>query len=204
MNVRISYYGVQELASEHGGDIALSGMSIVSSVSMIIMMIVFGVSMGAQPILGYNYGAKNYGRVLETYKKAAIIGSVVAVAGFLTMQLLSNTLVLLFAPDGSKALIEFSVKVMKYATIGIPVIGFQIISSGMYVAIGKPIMSLILSMSRQVLLLIPLIFIFGEAFGLMGVVSASPVSDIVSSGMTALFIVRTVRKLRTEEPERLS
>jgi putative MATE family efflux protein len=204
MNVRISYYGVRELASEHGGDIALSGMTIVSSVSMIIIMVVFGFSMGAQPILGYNYGAGNYGRVRETFKKAAILATIVAAAGFLLMEFFSSGLVQIFAPGGSPALIEFSVMVMRFYAIGMPILGFQIIASGMYVAIGKPITSLILSMSRQVLLLLPLIFIFGEAFGLMGVVVASPVSDISSSGLTAFFIVRTLRKLRTAESERLS
>jgi putative MATE family efflux protein len=197
MNVRISYYGVRELSSEHGGDIALSGMTIVSSVSMIIMMIVFGFSMGAQPILGYNYGAGKFKRVMETFKIAAILATIVAAVGFLLMHLMTKELILLFAPDGSEALVSFSIKVMKYSTIGVPFIGLQIISSGMFVAIGKPVTSLILSMSRQVFLLIPLIFLFGEIWGLMGVVMASPVSDIAATGITAVFIGREVRKLRT-------
>jgi Na+-driven multidrug efflux pump len=197
LNMRTSMYGVRELASEHGGDIALSGMTIVSSVSMIIMMVVFGFSMGAQPILGYNYGAKKYARVLKTYKAAVMLATAVAVVGFLLMHLFTEELIALFAPNGSPELIDFSIKVMKYATIGVPIVGFQVISSGMYVAVGKPKTSLILSMSRQVLLLIPMIFIFGEIWGLMGVVMSSPVSDIASSLLTAAFIWREVRRLRT-------
>jgi Na+-driven multidrug efflux pump len=196
MNVRISLYGVRELSSEHGGDIALSGMMISGSLSMIIMMIVFGISMGAQPILGYNYGAGKYKRVLETYKSAVLIGTIAGVISFLMMQLFADGLVRIFAPNGSEALIDFSVKVMKYMSIGMPFIGFQIISSGMYVAIGKPFASLILSMSRQVFLLIPIIFIFGEIWGLMGVAASNPVSDIASCGVTAIFICYEIRKLR--------
>jgi Na+-driven multidrug efflux pump len=154
-----------------------------------------------QPILGYNYGAGKHGRVMEAYKTAVLFGTVAAVAGFLMLNLFTDGLVRVFAPNGSEALVGFAVKVMRYLSIGLPFVGFQIISSGMYVAIGKPLMSLLLSMSRQVFLLIPMIFIFGEVWGLMGVVMGSPGSDIASSGVTAIFIVREIRELRDSAPK---
>ena len=192
-NERASFFGARELVSEHGGDIALSGMTIAQTISMIIVMIVFGLSTGAQPILGYNHGAGNFKRVMQTYRTAVVFASITAAAGFVLMFFFAEHLVSLFIPDGSDVLVDFSGKAVRGISIGLPVIGFQIVSANYFVATGRPKTSLFLSLLRQVILLIPVIYIAGELRGLMGVVLSGPIADILSSVVTAIVIVYVIR-----------
>jgi Na+-driven multidrug efflux pump len=195
-NFSMSSYGSAELGVQGGGDVALSGMNIVNSVSMLILMPIFGIAQGAQPILGYNYGAQRFGRVMGVYKRAVLAATGVACAGFLLLHVLPDQIVGMFAPEGSPALLGFTPFAMRVATAAMPIIGFQIISANMFVVTGRPKASVILSMMRQVILLVPFIIAFGRIWGLNGVIAAAPAADAISAILTAAMIAVEMRKLK--------
>lgn len=183
----------RSLAS-YGGDIAISSMGIVNSIVTMIIMPIFGINQGSQPIIGYNYGAKNYRRVKETYKLAVLYATVIVTLGFLVTRLFPYQLVSLFTSKDQE-LIAFSIVVIKRYLVFLPVIGFQIVSSNYFQAIGKPKYSAFLGLSRQVLILIPALLILPRFFGLEGVISAGPLADITSSVLTGIFVFLEMKKL---------
>ena len=195
-NTSMGWYGAAGLGVPNGGDIALSGMNIVGSIVMLILMPIFGISQGAQPILGYNYGAKRFDRVLRAYMGAVIAATVVCTTGFVITQLFPVQLVRLFAPVGSSALMQFAPRTMRTMLIIFPVVGFQIVSANFFVVTGRPKISIFLSLLRQCIALIPCILIFGRIWGLWGVVAATPVADTLSFFCTGIMIFFELRKLR--------
>jgi Na+-driven multidrug efflux pump len=196
MNLSAGWYGAAALGISNGGDIALSGMSINGAILMLILMPVFGINQGAQPILGYNYGAKLYRRVLRTYIGAISAATLICTVGFLIVQIFPVQLVRLFAPEGSAALMHFAPRAMQIMMLLLPFAGFQIVSTNLFVVTGRPKISIFLSMLRQCIALIPCILIFGRFWGLWGVVAATPVADGFASLVTGAFIFFELRKLR--------
>ncbi|MDR2176737.1 MAG: MATE family efflux transporter [Treponema sp.] len=197
-NMSMGWYGAEALGVENGGDIALSGMTIGGSIIMMILMPVFGINQGAQPILGYNYGAKRYSRVLRAYILATGAATAICVVGFAVVELFPNFLVGIFITESSEALLAFAPLAMRIAVLMMPLNGFQIVSTNMYVVTGRPKFSIFLSMLRQFIVLIPCILIFGKVWGLWGVVAAGPVADAFSFIITAVMISFELRKLRRD------
>jgi Na+-driven multidrug efflux pump len=195
-NKSAGWYGADALGVANGGDVALSGMNITGVILMLILMPVFGINQGAQPILGYNYGAGLYSRVLRAYLGAIAAATAICILGFAVVQLFPVQLVRLFAPDGSAALMEFAPRAMRITMLLLPVAGFLIVSTNFFVVTGRPKTSIFLSMLRQCILLIPLIFFFGRFWGLWGVVAATPVADGVSCIVVGVFIAIELKKLR--------
>ncbi|MDR3295522.1 MAG: MATE family efflux transporter, partial [Clostridiales Family XIII bacterium] len=200
-NTSMSRYGVEGLGVANGGDVALSGMNIVNSINMLILMPIFGVAQGAQPILGYNYGAKKFSRVFSAFTRAAITGVVIGCVGFVLLHIYPEEIVRLFAPDGSREILSFTPFAMRIATLTLPIVGFQVISANMFVVTGRPKMSIILSMMRQVILLIPCIVLFGHVWGLTGVVAASPAADCGAFILTSVLIAMELKRLRAASAE---
>jgi putative MATE family efflux protein len=197
-NMSMGWYGAEALGVENGGDIALSGMTIGGSIIMMILMPVFGINQGAQPILGYNYGAKRYNRVLRAYILAVGAATAICIAGFAVVELFPHFLIGIFITESSEALLVFAPLAMRIVVLMLPLNGFQIVSSNMYVVTGRPKISIFLSMLRQFIVLIPCILIFGKVWGLWGVVSAGPVADAFSFVLTAVMISFELRKLRRD------
>jgi len=197
-NTSMGWYGPAALGVANGGDIALTGMNINGSITMLIMMPIFGINQGAQPILGYNYGAKNFKRVLRAYLGAIAAATMICVFGFAIGQIFAVQLIKLFTADGSEALMRFAPRAIRIAMLLLPLAGFQIVSSNLFVVTGRPKTSIVLSMLRQCIVLIPCIFIFGKIWGLWGVVSAAPVTDGISFIITGILIIFEIRKLRRE------
>ncbi|MCL2044363.1 MAG: MATE family efflux transporter [Treponema sp.] len=195
-NKSMGWYGASALGVANGGAIALSGMNIIIAIQMLIVMPVFGINQGAQPILGYNYGAKQFRRVLGTYLRAIAAGTVICTAGYIVVVLFAEHLVRLFTPDGSAALMAFTPRAMRTITLFLPAAGFQIISTNLFVVTGRPKISIFLSLLRQCIVLIPCILIFGRIWGLWGVIAAAPVSDVLSVLVTGTMIIFELRKLR--------
>jgi Na+-driven multidrug efflux pump len=195
-NTSTGWYGPAALGVANGGDIALAGMNILGSISMLILMPIFGINQGAQPILGYNYGARHFSRVLKAYQTAAAAATVICTAGFIAVQVFAPFLVQLFALKGSDALMRFAPRAMRVSMLCFPLAGFQIVSSNMFVVTGRPKISIFLSMLRQFIVLIPCILLFGRAWGLWGVVAAMPVADGISFFLTGILILFELKKLR--------
>ncbi|MDR0444001.1 MAG: MATE family efflux transporter [Treponema sp.] len=195
-NMSMGWYGAAALGVANGGDVALSGMNINGSILMLILMPVFGINQGAQPILGYNYGAKQFSRVLRAYLGAIAAATSICVFGFAAVQLFTVQLVRIFAPQGSSALMEFAPRAMRTIMLLLPLAGFQIVSTNFFVVTGRPKVSIFLSMLRQCLVVIPCILIFGKFWGLWGVIASGPVADGFSFLVTGAFIFFEIRKLR--------
>lgn len=182
----------------YGGDVAVSAMGVVNSVVVLFLMPIFGINQGVQPIIGYNYGARKYDRVKEALKLAILSATAIVCAGFIVTQLFPREIVALFNSQDPE-LIAFGAHAISVFLIFLPIIGFQIVSSNYFQAVGKPKHAMFLSLSRQVVLLIPALLIFPRFFGVNGILYAGPFSDLVSSGLTAVFIARELKSLRALE-----
>jgi putative MATE family efflux protein len=195
-NQSVGKYGAAALGIESGGDIALSGMSINMSIIMMILMPVFGINQGAQPLLGYNYGAKKFDRVLRAYLLAITAATGICVFGFVIVQVFPVALVKIFAPEGSEPLLRFAPWAMRVQMLLLPLAGFQIVSSNFFVVTGRPKTSIFLTTLRQCIALIPCILIFGRLWGLWGIVAAAPVADGFSFFVTLVMIAFELKKLK--------
>jgi putative MATE family efflux protein len=200
-NASMGWYGAEALGVANGGDIALSGMSIVGSIVMMILMPIFGINQGVQPLLGYNYGAKKFRRVLRAFILAVIAATAICVVGFVLTQVFPVQLIRIFAPDGSDALFKFAPWAMRAMTALLLVNGFQIVASNLFVVTGRPKTSILLSMLRQFIVLFPCMFIFGKIWGLWGVVAAGPIADAFAFIITVIFIAIELKKLKTAKEE---
>jgi putative MATE family efflux protein len=195
-NSVMSSAGMSDLGLANGGDIALSAVNIQSSFVLMIIMPIFGINQGAQPILGFNYGAKKFDRVFKTYLGAIAAASIFSTLGFVMTQTLSVQLVRLFAPDGSDALMSLAPLAMRTTTLMLPLVGFQIVSTNFFAVTGRPKMSIILSLLRQCIVLIPCLLIFSRIWGLWGAIAALPVADGVAILFTGTMILFEMKKLR--------
>jgi putative MATE family efflux protein len=182
---------------KYGGDIALSAVGIIMSISMLIFMPVIGISQGAQPLIGYNYGAKLFGRVRETLKKATFSATAIVFVGYIVMRLWPAQLVGIFSNDvalkhlASHALVTFFCM--------IPTMAFQVICSNYFQAVGKPLESTLLGLSRQLLIFIPLLLVLPHFWGIEGVWRTPPIADVLSAIVTAIFIYIEMKKLPQDE-----
>lgn len=185
---------------KYGGDVAISGMGIVNSITTLMIMPIFGINQGVQPIIGYNYGAKMFDRVKQAYRLAVLYATAILLVGWVVTRLFPEQLVYLFNHD-DKELIAFGTFAMKRFLIVLPIIGFQIVSANYFQAIGKPMQSALLSLSRQVLILIPALILLPRFFGINGIISAGPLSDVISSMITGVFIIREMKRLESQQRE---
>jgi putative MATE family efflux protein len=197
-NFSIGWYGAAALGIANGGDIALSGVNINQSIAMLIFMPIFGINQGAQPILGYNYGAKKYKRVFRAYLNAIGAATVFCCVGFALAEIFPVQLIRIFAPNGSPALLRFAPWAMRVMLILMPLNGFQIVSSNFFVVTGRPRTSIFLSMLRQFIALIPCLLIFGRIWGLWGVVAAAPVADGFAFTVTGIMILIEMKHLKKQ------
>lgn len=179
---------------EFGGIVAVASFGIINRVLMLIVMPVAGISQGVQPIIGYNYGAKQYQRVLTALNTAIAVAVCICLCGFLGVQLFAEQIVRLFN-DGPQ-LVEVGTKGMRIFLLMVPVIGFQIIVANYFQAIGKAYYSIIFNLLRQVIVLIPLVFIFSRYFGLLGIWAAGPISDIAAALLTGICLYGNVKQLK--------
>jgi putative MATE family efflux protein len=197
-NTSMGWYGAESLGVANGGDIALTGMNIVGTISMLVLMPVFGINQGAQPILGYNYGAKQFARVKKAYLLAIAAATAICIVGFSIAQCFPYAIVRFFAPNGSPVLLAYAPRVMRIVLMLLPLNGFQVVSANMFVVTGRPKVSIVLSMLRQFIVLIPCMLLFGKLWGLWGVVAAGPTADGFAFLITGIMIIFELRKLSRE------
>lgn len=184
----------QDLA-RYGGDAAIGAYGVINAIIVFLVMPVIGINMGAQPIIGYNYGARRYDRVLETLKDAIIAGTLITSAGFIIMELFPRHLVGFFTRDAQ--LLSIGTHGMRIIVAMLPVVGFQIISGNFFQAIGKARKALILTLLRQVIVLIPALIILPRFFQLNGVWFAGPVADGIATLITLIVLLPEVRSLKS-------
>jgi putative MATE family efflux protein len=186
----------------YGGDIAVTSMGVVMAIMNLMLMPIFGINQGVQPIIGYNYGAKKYDRVKEALKLAIITATIFVAIGFITIRLFPEQYVGMFNRKDTE-LVAFGSHALLMFTTFLPLIGFQIVSANYFQAVGKPKQAAILSLSRQILILIPALLILPKFFGIEGVFSAGPLADILSSLMTGAWLFFELRHLDNKHSETL-
>lgn len=188
--------------ARYGGDAAIGAFGIINTIAMFVLMPIIGINQGAQPIIGYNYGARQLDRVKRTLKLAIVSATLLVTGGFILIQLFPTQLLGAFTSD--KELISIGVHGMRLYLLVLPVVGFQIVSANFFQAIGKAGKSMLLSMLRQVIILIPLLIILPRIFHLEGVWYAGPISDFTSSLVTAVFLLAEMRILKRKHAENLA
>ncbi len=179
----------------YGGDVAISVMGILYTVFMLVGMPIFGINQGAQPIIGYNYGAQRFDRVKRTLELAIGVASAIALGGFLVLMAFPAQVIQFFNRQ-DQALINLGIHAMRLATLALPVVGFQIVGASYFQAIGKPRQAMLLMLSRQLLILIPAALILPRFFGLDGVWAALPTSDLAASVLTGICLLFELRRLK--------
>jgi putative MATE family efflux protein len=201
MQAAMSLVGIfqNHALDRYGGDVAVSAMGIVYSVMVVFFMPLQGLTQGAQPIIGYNYGAKKYDRVRQTFRQAVISATVFITFCFLFMQIFPKLFILLFHKKEGP-LMDMGIYCLRVSTLLFPAIGFQILASNYFQAIGKPLEGTILSLSRQFLLYLPLLLFLPAVFGLQGVFFAMPAADLGAVAISAGFMAVEMKRLNRLSP----
>ena len=172
----------------HGGDLAIGAYGINNRILFLFIMIVNGITQGMQPIAGYNYGAKKYDRVNEVLKRAIIYATAVMVVGFCACEFATEWIIGWFTSDSQ--LIAIAVEGMQIMVAIFPLIGFQIVVGNFFQSIGMPKKSIFMSMTRQLLFLVPMLIILPQFLGTTGVWLSMPVADLLSVAVGATMIYR--------------
>lgn len=179
----------------YGGDLAVSTIGIVMSANTMLIMPMIGLSMGSQPILGFNFGARKFDRVVGTYKLGIVAAMAYGVLSWAVSFFFTRQVVQVFTTD-DQALIDGATHALRIFNMMLPVIGFQTMTSTLLQSVGQPMRSLLMSLSRQVIILIPLLKILPRFFGLSGIYASYPTSDLLSCILAAALGFMTLRKLK--------
>ena len=185
-------YNIQLI--KFSSDIAIAAMGIINSVAMLIVMTIVAINMAAQPIYGFNYGADNYKRVKDTLIICMKAATGIAIIGWLIVQFFPEMIILAFN-SSSEELLKVGTQGLRTFLIALPIIGFQVIIGNYFQSIGKAGTSILLTLMRQVILLIPILFILPNYLGLKGVWFASPIADVGSAIVAGYFIIRELKNL---------
>lgn len=198
INNSLTHYGASSI---YGTDIPLAACGIVMKTNAILLAVVIGISQGSQPIIGFNYGAKQYDRVRGIYRLAIGCNLVVSLVGFLLFQFCPRQIISIFG-SGNALYFEFAVRFMRIFLFMVLVNGVQMLSSSFFSAIGKPVKGLVLSMTRQVLFLIPLLLLLPILMGgIDGILFAGPVADTMAFLTTVCLVSREMKRIRGLEAQ---
>ena len=197
LNNSLIYYGAQSI---YGSEIPLACSGIVMKTNAILLSFIIGISQGSQPIVSFNYGAKNYHRVRGIYKLAISWTLVISFIGMIAFQFFPKQVISLFG-TGDALYFEFAVKFMRIFLFMVFINGVQIISSNFFAAIGKAIKGVVLSLSRQVIFLIPLIIILPIFYGIDGILFAAPLADALAFVVTFIMINKELHHMKKLETQ---
>ena len=191
MNNVLSYYGAKSM---YGGEIPLACAGIITKVNMVFMAIIIGISQGTQPIVGFNYGAKKYGRVRKTYLLAVGAATVLSFVAFICFQVFPRQIISIFGA-GSELYFRFSERYFRIYMFLTVVNGIQPVTSNFFTSIGKSTLGIFMSLTRQILFLLPLIIIFPLIMGIDGVMYAGPIADAAAAIVCGYFMIRELKEL---------
>ncbi|MEG1311685.1 MAG: MATE family efflux transporter [Romboutsia sp.] len=178
----------------YGGDLAIGAMATISSIAMIFLMPIFGINQGSQPIIGFNYGAKQYDRANKTFKISLLVAVVIMTFGWLIMQTKPELIVGMFNKDPK--LMDITINGAKIYLFMLPIVAISVTGSNYMQSVGKAKSAMILGLLRQVILLIPMIIVLPKFFELNGVWYAQPVSDFLSTIITIVVLVKELRRYK--------
>lgn len=188
LNNVLTYFGGQSI---YGAEIPLAAVGVISKVTVIYISFVIGVSGGAQPIIGYNYGAKQYDRVKEAYFKALKPIMICSVITFLIIEIFPKQILMLFG-EGSDLYYQFGIKYFRIFCGTIFLDGIQPLTAFFFTGIGKALRGTLISLTRQIIFLVPLIYFFARFFGIEGVLYAGPISDIAAFAVSVVLIYKEI------------
>jgi len=180
----------------YGGDLAVGAYGIVNRVVFLFVMIVMGINQGMQPIAGYNYGAGHYERVTEVLKKTLLLATGVMITGFLIGELSPHTVASVFTTD--KTLINMASEGLRIVLVFFPIVGLPMVTANFFQSIGMAGKAIFLSLTRQLIFLLPCLLILPMIFGLKGVWYSMPAADLASSAISTFMLVSQFRKFRVK------
>ena len=186
MNNTLTHYGSN---SVYGSDIPLACAGIISKVNMLFFSFVIGISQGLQPIVSFNFGAQKYDRVKDAYKKAVFAATAISIVAFLCFQLFPRQIIGIFG-SGSEEYLHFAERYFRIFLFFTFLNGIQPVSSNFFTSIGAPKKGIFLSLTRQIIFLLPLLLIFPYLFGIDGVMYTAPIADLAAASVSIVMIVR--------------
>ncbi|WP_291858162.1 MATE family efflux transporter [Marinilabilia sp.] len=182
---------------KYGSDLAVGAMGIIMSVAVLVTMSIVALNMAGQPIIGYNYGARNFRRVRETLKISIIFATAISVVAWILIQSFPGAIISLFVAD-SPEVMRYGVEGLRYFLIALPIIGYQIVVGSYFQSIGMAGRAIFVTLLRQVLVLIPLLIILPPTIGLLGVWISAPIADTVSGALSAIFLLLEWKRLKLQ------
>ena len=184
---------INQQLKKYGGDMAIGAYGIVNRISFIFIMIVIGLNQGMQPIAGYNYGARNYSKVKEVFWKTVKYATIVTCFGFLLAEIFPKAAVSVFTHDSE--MVDLGTKGLRLLVLAYPFVGFQMVASNFFQCLGMVNKAILLSMSRQLLFLIPCVYILPLFFEAKGVWMSFPIADFVAFIISAALFAGIARKI---------
>lgn len=188
---------INQQLRHYGGDLAIGAYGIINRISFLFIMVIMGINQGMQPIASYNYGAGRGKRVKEVYWLSVKCATAVSLAAFIVSEFLPGPAAAMFTNDPE--LKGLAVHGMRLMNIMFPIIGFQIISTNLFQCLGMVKKSVFLSLSRQLVFLLPALYLLPLAFGIEGVWLSYPASDMLAFTCTVILIIRLIRQLEHSE-----
>ena len=186
---------INQQLRDYSGDLGIGSYGICNRFIFMFIMICMGLNQGMQPIAGYNYGAKQYSRVKEVFWMTAKFGTIVTTICFCIGMFIPRLASGIFTHD--EELLNMSAEGLRILTIGFPIVGFQMIGTNFFQCLGMVKKSIILSLSRQLLFLLPLLYCLPLWMGADGVWMSFPISDVLSAILTAILLRRLFKKFNT-------
>ena len=184
---------VNNVLHQYGGDDAVGALGILMTYAQLLVMVVIGITQGMQPIIGFNYGARKFHRLKRAFWLSVAAGSAVTFLGAVGAQFCPEYIARAFTTDSD--LIEKTAQALRISTVAFWAVGFQIVSTNLFQSLGLAGKSIFLSLTRQILFLLPLIYIFSSVLGLQGVWRAYATSDIVATLVTTVMVIFQMRKI---------
>lgn len=177
----------------YGGDVAVSGMGVINSIQTLMLMPIIGLNQGVQPLVSFNFGAERYDRVKQAIKLAMIAATMIVTFGFIITRIFPKQLVSMFNQDPE--LLIFGDMAIYSWFLMLPLVGFQIIGANFFQAIGRSKSAMFLTLTRQIIFLIPAVLFFPRIWGIQGLLYAAPFADVLSTLLTGIFFFMVMKDL---------
>lgn len=192
MNNTLTHYGAQ---SSYGSEIPLACAGIITKVNMIFFSLVIGISQGLQPLVSFNYGARKYSRVRESYRKALTVSLAISTVAFLCFQLFPRQIIRIFG-SGTEEYFHFAEQYFRIFLFFTFANCLQPLTANFFTSIGKPVKGVFLSLTRQIIFLLPLLIVLPMFMGIDGVMFSAPVADFMAAALAILLVSREMQKLK--------